>query len=499
MASISACRRALPAQLLTQQLKASVALLCPAPLPLLGGVFGRRQVLLRCPMLTIADIVDLESLSAGVRPDVDISTPFTAQLSIRYWDPDGEDLGFTGYTGMDSVTVANIVPTLYSTVGSGSGTFKWTPNPDAYSCAVADAVMVRDFDLVVKVTGHSYIGMGVACGASLVAGADLHPGTYSGTCYASNVGQWTSRFSGLEYSGGYHWPVAEGGETTSERVVYSRFQRRGKLLRQWYDSGAEGDLSHAMPTTDEKWTSVPSYKGGSVWISGQNVGAVILMGEAGSRGAGQPGAFEVSAYAGSPPPPASAPLTLYSTAGSGSGTDTWTPSMSAYSCAVVDRVLTGDFDIVIKVRAQRNKQGDCAAQLASLTCRQALTFALQDCVGRAAQERPSDSVCARVCAPDAWPQLHRHGCRVRLEPIPRRRPAPRGVQRLLLCQQRGAVEQPFQWLDVHGRLPLAPVRRGRVHQEQDHVFAVPAAWQGAAAMVQLRCRQRRESSISNHR
>ena len=407
MASISACRRALPAQLLTQQLKASVALLCPAPLPLLGGVFGRRQVLLRCPMLTIADIVDLESLSAGVRPDVDISTPFTAQLSIRYWDPDGEDLGFTGYTGMDSVTVANIVPTLYSTVGSGSGTFKWTPNPDAYSCAVADAVMVRDFDLVVKVTGHSYIGMGVACGASLVAGADLHPGTYSGTCYASNVGQWTSRFSGLEYSGGYHWPVAEGGETTSERVVYSRFQRRGKLLRQWYDSGAEGDLSHAMPTTDEKWTSVPSYKAGSMLI-GQGDGCVILMGEAGSRcgnveGCTLNGTFEIFGYDGSPPPPAPSPtlyssLSIYSTVGFGSGTGRWVADPDAYSCAVLDHVFPGDFDIV----AHRGPSpGPCLPP----------PFALPF---------PPMVLCSRSCRPGHQghrSELHRHGRCVRHQPL----------------------------------------------------------------------------------
>ena len=196
--------------------------------------------------------------------------------------------------------------------------------------------------------GHSYIGMGVAYGSSLYPGADLHPGAYSGSCYASNVGQWSSRFSSLEYTGGYHWPQSGGGASTKNKITYSRFQRRGRVLRQWYNYGADNEGNHPYPTTDEAWTSVSDYGYGSALLNAVD-NCVILVGEAGGKHSDFTGTFKVMRYEGSPPPSPSAALIFYSTAGSGSGTDTWTPSMSAYSCAVVDRVFASDFDVVIKV------------------------------------------------------------------------------------------------------------------------------------------------------
>ena len=137
----------------------------------------------------------------------------------------------------------------------------------------------------------------------------------------------------------------------------------GDTLHQEYFAAPSG----TYPVGDKWWIPVSGHGGSPITGLAADSNVVILVGEAGYTAGGSAdggwaaanlGDFTISHYGYTPSGvPMPVPVddgaypspTFYSTDGDGSGKHVWLPAGDQYSCAVVDHVFTGDFDIVISV------------------------------------------------------------------------------------------------------------------------------------------------------
>ena len=276
-------------------------------------------VRVECAWPILADIISL----AGSAYDGTDTTVLA--LEVRFGSASAAPLPFKGIAGGNLVSIPNVLaplppspspspsfppstppstppslppspppPTLVwrSAVGSGSGTAVWTPNdsPHSYQGAVVASsampeghVFIDDFDVVIKVMGHAYISMGAAYGPAITSAFVVGTPVTGGYGYPASFTSLSSLSPEAGYSGGYHWPVKNDGENTECQAIYSRFQRRGTALRQWYYS-AGNDPSLGYPPADSNlwltpsWPEAPGTPGQATLGSGD--GVVLITGEA---------------------------------------------------------------------------------------------------------------------------------------------------------------------------------------------------------------------------
>ena len=249
-------------------------------------------------------------------------------LTIRYWAPSGAEAINLPFLGVERGNLVNVTyysppspppstpplsppapppaspppeppPALvfWSDQGSGSGTATWLGPSSPYSCAVVDHVFIGDFDVVIAVYGHSYVGMGMGYG-NVDASFNLHQGHFGQSCYGHSLSQWYDFGGSMSYSGGYHWPYPQASNPTQNKLIYTRFARRGNTLYQWYD--LKVSASESYPQTDEAWTPITSYGGPTISVStGTNV--IILVGEAGRPQSPWTGEYKLMRF-GTPAP-----------------------------------------------------------------------------------------------------------------------------------------------------------------------------------------------------
>jgi hypothetical protein len=195
-----------------------------------------------------------------------------------------------------------------SNAGRIDGTQFFADDATGYEGAAINHVFTGDFDVLIKSTGNSHMGMGMTYGPA-VAGIDINDycdfrGAFQGGIKSSlpstsshcgggppqpgcgDTGYGCKAWAhapGTVFTGGYTWPTYyNDGVVASQTVVYSRFTRVGNILSQRYFAGGRNEW--ITKTIDEITTPVPLYGQTITFVSGTSIpsdsGVIITLGEA---------------------------------------------------------------------------------------------------------------------------------------------------------------------------------------------------------------------------